>query len=63
MRGGRFGLIILGLIGLGIYYISNQEVNPFTGERECNTVSIEQATQLGAQSYAQMLQQEGGNVI
>ncbi|NQY12895.1 MAG: hypothetical protein HRT81_03415 [Henriciella sp.] len=63
MRGGRFGLIILGLIGLGIYYISNQEVNPFTGEREFNTVSIEQATQLGAQSYAQMLQQEGGNVI
>ena len=63
MRGGRFGLIILGLIGLGIYYISNQEVNPFTGEREFNTVSIEQATELGAQSYAQMLQQEGGNVI
>ena len=63
MRGGRFGIIILGLIGLGIYYISNQEVNPFTGEREFNTVSIEQATQLGAQSYAQMLQQEGGNVI
>lgn len=63
MRGGRLGLIILGLIGLGIYYISNQEVNPFTGEREFNTVSIEQATKLGAQSYAQMLAQEGGNVV
>ncbi|MEM6534317.1 MAG: M48 family metallopeptidase [Pseudomonadota bacterium] len=61
--GGRFSIIIFALIGLAIYYFSNQEVNPFTGEREFNTVSIEKATQLGAQSYAQMLQQEGGNVV
>ncbi|MEM1086236.1 MAG: M48 family metallopeptidase [Pseudomonadota bacterium] len=60
---GRFGIIIVGLIGLAIYYFSNQEVNPFTGEKEFNTISIEKATQLGAQSYAQMLNQEGGNVL
>ncbi|MEM1035175.1 MAG: M48 family metallopeptidase [Pseudomonadota bacterium] len=60
---GRFGIIIVGLIGLAIYYFSNQEVNPFTGEKEFNTISIENATQLGAQSYAQMLNQEAGNVL
>ncbi len=63
MPGGRFGIIIIALVGLAIYYFSNQEVNPFTGEKEFNTVSIEQATKLGAQSYVQMLQQEGGNVL
>lgn len=60
---GRLGIIVVGLIGLAIYYFSNQEVNPFTGEKEFNTISIEKATQLGAQSYAQMLNQEGGNVL
>lgn len=63
MPGGRFGVIILALIGLALYYFSNQEVNPFSGKREFNTVSIDQATKLGAQSYVQMLQAEGGNVI
>ena len=63
MPGGRFGIIILALIALGIYYMSNQEVNPYSGKREFNTISIEQASQLGAQSYVQMLQQEGRNVI
>lgn len=63
MRGGRFGLIIIGLIGLAIYYFANQEVNPYSGKSEFNTISIDQASQLGAQSYVQMLQQEGRNVI
>ncbi len=63
LPGGRFGIILIGLVMLGIYYMSNQEVNPFTGESEFNTISIEKATQLGAQSYVQMLQQEGGNVM
>ncbi len=56
-------LIAVALVGLAVYYFSNQEVNPFSGEREFNTISIEQATQLGAQSYVQILQQEQGNVL
>ncbi|MEM9938206.1 MAG: M48 family metallopeptidase [Pseudomonadota bacterium] len=61
--GGRFGIIIIGLLGLAVYYFSNQETNPYTGKSEFNTISIEKASQLGAQSYVQMLQQEGGNVM
>ncbi|MEL6727427.1 MAG: M48 family metallopeptidase [Pseudomonadota bacterium] len=63
MPGGRFGIIIIALIGLAIYYFSNQEVNPYSGKSEFNTISIDQASELGAQSYGQMLQQEGRNVI
>ena len=63
LLGGRFGIIIVGLIGLAIYYFTNQETNPYSGKSEFNTISIEKAAQLGAQSYVQMLQQEGGNVI
>ena len=63
MPGGRFGIIIIALIGLAIYYFSNQEMNPYSGKTEFNTISIDQASQLGAQSYVQMLQQEGRNVI
>ncbi|MDJ0922840.1 MAG: M48 family metallopeptidase [Henriciella sp.] len=61
--GGRFGIIIIGLIGLAVYYFSNQETNPYSGKSEFNTISIDKASQLGAQSYVQMLQQEGGNVL
>ena len=57
------GIIIVALIGLAVYYMSNQELNPYSGKREFNTVSIDQATKLGAQSYVQMLRQQGGNVI
>ena len=63
LPGGRFGIIIIGVIGLAVYYFSNQETNPYSGKKDFNTISIEQASQLGAQSYVQMLQQEGGNVI
>ncbi len=63
MPGGRFSIIIIGLIGLVVYYMSNQEVNPYSGKTEFNTISIDQASKLGAQSYVQMLRQEGGNVI
>ena len=38
-------------------------MNPYSGKSEFNTISIDQATKLGAQSYVQMLRQEGGNVI
>lgn len=63
LPGGRLGIIIIGLLMLGVYYMSNQEVNPYSGKSEFNTISIEQATELGAQSYVQMLQKEGSNVI
>ncbi|MAN74305.1 MAG: peptidase M48 [Henriciella sp.] len=60
---GRIIIILLGLLGLAFYYFTNQEVNPFSGEREFNAISIEQASELGAQSYAQILQQERANVL
>ena len=60
---GRFIVILLGLAGLAFYYFTNQEVNPFSGEREFNAISISQASELGAQSYAQILQQERPNVL
>lgn len=63
LPGGRFGMIILGLIGLAVYYFSNMESNPYTGKSDFNTISIEKASELGRQSYAQMLNQEGGNVM
>ena len=63
MPGGRFSILIIGLIGLAVYYFSNQEVNPYSGKSEFNTISIDQASKLGAQSYVQMLRQEGRNVI
>jgi predicted Zn-dependent protease len=60
---GRGVIILIGIVGLAAYYFSNQEVNPFSGKKEFNAVSIDQASKLGAQSYAQILQQEGGNVL
>jgi predicted Zn-dependent protease len=63
LGGGRFMMLIVGAIGLFIYYQSNKEVNPYSGKAEFNTISIADATKLGAQSYVQMLRQEGGNVV
>lgn len=56
-------MILLGLAGLALYYFSNQEVNPFSGKSEFNSIPIDQASKLGAQSYAQILQHEGNNVL
>ncbi len=64
MRGkSRLMIIVVGLIGLAIYYMSNQETNPYTGSTDFNTISIDKASKLGAQSYVQMLQQERQNVL
>ncbi len=63
LPGGRLGIIVIGLIGLAVYYVSNQETNPYSGSKDFNTISIEKASQLGQQSYVQMLAQEGGNVV
>lgn len=56
-------IILVALAGLAVYYFSNREVNPYSGRAEFNTISVGQATQLGAQSYAQILQSERGNVL
>jgi predicted Zn-dependent protease len=56
-------MIVVGLVGLAFYYLTNQEVNPFSGKKEFNAISIEQASRLGEQSYVQILQQERRNVL
>jgi len=58
LLGGRFMIIIIGLVGLFVYWQMNQQEVPFSGRKQLNTVSIEQEVQLGEQSYAQILQQE-----
>lgn len=58
LLGGRFGIIIIALIGIGIYWFSNQKFSPYSGKKEFNTISVEQEVQLGAQSYQQILQGE-----
>ena len=65
LLGGRFGIIIIALIGLGVYWFSNQKFNPYSGKKEFNTISVEQEVQLGAQSYQQILQGEmqKGNAV
>lgn len=63
MRGGRFTIILIGLVGLAVYWFSNQQAVPFTGRAQLNTINIEDEVRLGAQSYAQILQGEAGNVL
>lgn len=63
MLKGRFGIIIIALIGLAVYWFSNQKEVPFTGRQQFNTMSIQDSVRLGAQSYGQILSQEGGNVL
>lgn len=55
---GRFGILILGLLGLAFYWFTNQQEVPFTGRKQFNTVGIDQSAKLGAQSYQQILNQE-----
>jgi len=61
--GGRFGIILIAIIGLAVYWFSNQKENAFTGRKQFNTMSIADEVKLGAQAYSQILQQEGGAVI
>jgi len=58
LLGGRMGIIVIALIGIGAYWFSNQKFNPYSGKKEFNTISVEQEVQLGAQSYQQILQGE-----
>lgn len=60
---GRGAIILIALVGLAVYYFTNQETNPFSGGTDFNAISIEQASNLGAQSYQQILQQQRGDVL
>lgn len=55
--------VALALIGLVAYFFTNRSEVPFTGRKQFNTISIDQAQQLGAQSYVQILQNEPGGVL
>lgn len=63
MLRGRLGILAIALIGLALYWFSNQKEVPFTGRTQFNTMSIEDSVRLGAQSYVQILQNEAGNVL
>lgn len=64
--GGRFGIILIALVGLFLYWQTNQKEVPFApGKKQLNTLSIEQEIKLGAESYMQILQgeQQQGNAV
>jgi metalloendopeptidase OMA1, mitochondrial len=64
--GGRFTIIIVGLVGLFIYWQMNQTEVPFSGRKQLNTMSLQEEVKLGQQSYVQILsqeQQQGNEVL
>ena len=61
--GARLPILLIGLAGLAIYWFSNQQTVPFSDRKQLVTIPIEQASQMGLQSYAQILTQEGRNVL
>lgn len=66
LLGSRFGIILIALVGLFLYWQMNQKEVPFApGKRQMNTMSVEQEIQLGQQSYLQILQgeQQQGNTV
>jgi metalloendopeptidase OMA1, mitochondrial len=63
---GRFGIVIVALIGIFLYWQMNQKDVPFApGKKQLNTISVDQEMQLGQQSYLQILQgeQQQGNQV
>ena len=65
LLGGRFMIIIIGLVGLFIYWQMNQTEVPFSGRKQLNTMSLQDEVKLGQQSYLQILnqEQEQGNQV
>ncbi len=63
MGRNRIVIILVALAGLAAYWFSNQQTVPFTGRSQFNTIPIDEASRLGAQSYVQILQQEPGGVL
>ncbi len=63
---GRFGILLIALVGIFIYWQANQKEVPFApGKKQLNTMSVEQEVKLGAESYLQILQgeQQQGNTV
>ncbi|MEL6323039.1 MAG: M48 family metallopeptidase [Pseudomonadota bacterium] len=60
---GRLSIILIAIAGLAVYWFSNQQKVPFSGRNQLNTIPIDQAAQLGRQSYIQILQDEPGGVL
>ena len=59
---GRGLLILIGLIGLAVYWFSNQASVGYTDRKQVRTTSIEQENKLGEQAYVQLLAEAGGDV-
>lgn len=63
---GRFGILLVALFGIFIYWQANQKDVPFApGKRQLNTISVAKEITLGQDSYLQILQQEQsqGNAV
>ncbi len=62
---GRFGILLIALFGLFLYWQMNQKPVPFSGRKQLNTVPLKEEVQLGQQSYLQILNQEQsqGNTV
>lgn len=60
---GRLILILVALLGLAVYWLSNQKSVGYTDRRQVLVTSVEQENQLGANAYKQILVEEGGNVL
>ncbi|WP_415105335.1 M48 family metallopeptidase [Hyphomonas sp.] len=58
-------IIIVGLVGLFIYWQMNQTEVPFSGRKQLNTMSLQDEVKLGQQSYVHILnqEQEQGNQV
>lgn len=61
--GGRLPILLVGLAGLAVYWFSNQQTVPFSGRNQLITIPIDEASQLGAQSYVKILRGEAGGVL
>lgn len=60
---GRLPIILIALVGLAVYWFSNQKDVGYTDRKQVLTMSLEDEVKLGLQSYAQIMQNEGGNVL
>src|SRR5262245_33415049 len=55
--GNRFGLILIIVIGMVIWWCSNQKEG-ITGRNQMITLGVQEEVQLGQQAYLQLLQSE-----
>lgn len=60
---GRFLLIIIALVGLAVYWFSNQKPVGYFERRQVLTISLDDEMKLGRNAYNKILAEEAGNVI